>query len=158
MGLLSAVLSLFVYNSKKHNSNGSENIVIERARQIKIDQLENQLELLQKGKTEFDFIGITSNGVDCIYFTYKDSLFNIEYEAMTQEQLKYIERLKVYASDNEYAYIETTYGNKPEYNINVAPVLIIKTNTSLQKTAMVGADIQKTVFKNNKSTDYNIVP
>ncbi len=39
-----------------------------RAEQIKIAELKLVLTRLQKGKLEFDFFGITSNGIDCIYF------------------------------------------------------------------------------------------
>jgi hypothetical protein len=40
---------------------------------------------LQNGKTEYKFIGITGNGIDCIYFVYSGK-FNIEFEAMSNNK------------------------------------------------------------------------
>ena len=38
------------------------------AKKIKIDALNDEIQKLQNGQTEYDFIGITSNGIDCVYF------------------------------------------------------------------------------------------
>ncbi len=61
-----------------------------RAEQIKIDGLKVALNKLKNGQTKYEFIGITSNGVDCIYFVYENGNFNLELEAITKDQITYI--------------------------------------------------------------------
>ena len=58
-------------------------------REIKIDDLSEELKLLSEDKTEFDFIGITSKSLDCIYFSKNNLNYNIEFEAVEKEQLPY---------------------------------------------------------------------
>lgn len=74
MGILSGFLSLFGCGNKTDKSTS----FIQRAKQIEISQLSGELELLEQNKTEFDFIGITSTGIDCIYFVKDNSKFHIQ--------------------------------------------------------------------------------
>ncbi|WP_435524724.1 hypothetical protein [Chryseobacterium indoltheticum] len=67
------------------------------AKQIQINQLPEELNLLFQGKTEFDFIGINSNGDDCIYFAKNGEHLDIEYEAMEKTQILYYDKLKLFA-------------------------------------------------------------
>jgi len=76
--------------------------LIQMAEMIKINGLQNALIKLQSDKTEFQFIGITSNGIDCIYFVYEKGKFNLEFEAMIEEQIPYIDKLKDFASSNNF--------------------------------------------------------
>ncbi|MBK8557185.1 MAG: hypothetical protein IPL65_16095 [Lewinellaceae bacterium] len=57
-----------------------------RAEQIKIADLKSVLARLQNRQLEFDFFGITSNGVDCIYFVSDKNEYAIEFEVMTDDQ------------------------------------------------------------------------
>lgn len=153
MGILTGLLSLFGCTNKP-----SETANFIRAKQIRITELNEQLGLLKQNKTEFDFIGITSNGIDCIYFMKDNDTFQIDYEAMIESQIPYIEALKTFASQNGYEVQMTTYGNKPQYNSPQAPVLKIITNSDLEETVAIGQKIQKTIFKNNIDTVYEVVP
>ncbi len=129
------------------------------AEQIKIDGLENALIKLQNGQTEFGFIGITSNGIDCIYFMPADGKFNLDFEAMEEDQLPYIEKLKAFADTNNFESSMTTYGNKPQYKADKpAQVIHIETNSTREVMAKMGERIQREIFKNNKDTVYDIVP
>jgi len=149
MGILSSIFGLF--GCKNNNS-----FV---AKQITINQLDKELELLKAGKTEFDFIGITSNGDDCIYFVKSNDKFNIEFEAMAETQIPYIEKLKEFANSKGFRHIMTTYGNKPLYNsVKQAPVLQIETNTDMTETVKIGKEIQRSIFGNNSETKYDVVP
>jgi hypothetical protein len=117
------------------------------------------LELLRAGKTEEDFIGIVSDGDDCIYFVKSNDKFNIEFEAMAETQIPFIEKLKEYANSKGFQHRMTTYGNKPLYNsVKQAPVLQINTKTDLQETAKIGYEIQSLIFGNNSETKYDVVP
>ncbi len=154
MGILSGILSLFGCGNKTEKSES----FIQRAKQIEIAQLGGELKLLEKNKTEFDFIGITSNGIDCIYFVKDSGKFQIEFEAMTNQQIPYIDKLKTFATQNGFEIKMTTYGNKPQYDAKEAPVLKIITNSNLEKTAEIGQKIQKDIFNNQAETKYDVIP
>jgi len=133
--------------------------IIPMAERIKIDGLRNALTKLKNGQTEYKLIGITSNGIDCIYFIYENGIFNIEFEAMAENQLPYIEKLKDFANSNKFENLMKTYNNKPKYNSDKhAPVLRIETNSSLDNTAELGEKIECEIFGNNKETVYDVVP
>lgn len=121
------------------------------AKQININQIPEQLELLQQNKTEFDFIGITSNGDDCIYFAKNDGNFNIEYEAVEKTQLPYLEKMKNFATKNNFQFTE-------EKNDGI-PYFTIFTNSDINETLKLAKQIQSEVFgNNNNNTEYEIVP
>jgi len=133
--------------------------LIQMADRIKINGLQNALIKLQSGKTEFQFIGITSNGIDCIYFVYEKGKFNLEFEAMIEEQIPFIDKLKEFATSNNFKSVMTTYDNKPKYKTDKpAPVLRIETNSTLDEIAQLGEKIQSDIFKNSDTTVYDVVP
>jgi hypothetical protein len=154
MGIISGILSLFGCGNKTKKSES----FVQQAKSIEIAQLGAELKLLEQNKTEFEFIGITSNGIDCIYFVKDSGKFQIEFEAMLAQQIPYIEKLKIFAAQNEFEIQITTYGNKPQYDAKEASVLRIITNTNLEKTAEIGQKIQKEVFSNQAETMYDVVP
>ncbi|BCY28778.1 hypothetical protein [Flavobacterium okayamense] len=163
MGIISGFLELFGCNSRNDsnpnssNDNNSNNTIL-IAKQIKIDELEGQLNLLQTGKTEFDFIGITSNGIDCIYFMKEGNKLQIEFEAMILEQLPYIESLREFANQNGIETTDTDYGNQPRYESkNPAPVLRLNVNADIKKAAELGRLIETVIFKNNDNAKYDVV-
>ncbi len=159
MGLLSTILSLFGCGTEKSSNSQPNNSYKLVADKITIQELPKELEKLQKGKTEYDFTGITSNGTDCIYFMKDGTNFQIDFEAMGEDQLKYIEKLKEFSVSKGYKFEMTTYGNKPEYNsLTNAPVIQIKTNSDLKTTAEIGKIIQESIFHNNIDTIYEVVP
>ncbi|MBP6237819.1 MAG: hypothetical protein KA536_16830 [Saprospiraceae bacterium] len=132
---------------------------IQMAKRIKIDELKSQLIRLEKDQTEFDFIGITSNGKDCIYFIYENGKFNIEFEAIIESQVPYIEKLNEFAKSSNFETENTTYNNKTQYKSDKpAPVLRINTKTNIDKIVEIGQFIQHQIFKNNKETVYDVVP
>jgi hypothetical protein len=130
-----------------------------RARQIKLHELQTVLHELTEKKLEFDFFGITSNGVDCVYFVPVDGKMDLEFEAMSQEQIPFIEILKKYAAGKGFTVLDTTYGNQPHYeSTSSAPVLRIETKATTEDIAAIGANLMKDVFKCGDSTVFEIVP
>ena len=129
------------------------------AEKIKINELRNSLLKLQNGKTEFNFIGITSNGIDCIYFMPEKGKFNIDFEVMVEEQKPYLEKLKQFANSNNYKFILTTYNNKPKY-LSSGPATVIKiiVDANLDEINRIGIKIENEVFNNNFETIYEVVP
>jgi hypothetical protein len=130
-----------------------------RAEQIKISDLKSVLTRLQNKQLEFDFFGITSNGIDCIYFVPDNNLYAIEFEIMTEDQKPWLDKLKVFAQQNNYKTVMTTYNNQPHYKSSEpAPVLRIEIKSNLDQTAIIGHNIMTQIFGNNVQTTYDVVP
>lgn len=161
--VVSIVLIFAVFSCRQNENkteNQSQNIsLMPRAEQINITDLKSVLKRLQSRQLEFDFFGIHSRGVDCIYFIPDSSLFNIEFEAMDEDQLPFIDKLKDFATKNGYTTKMLTYGNEPHYKTSdTAPVLRIETKSDLDQTAIIGQNIMSHVFGNNDQTLYEVVP
>ena len=154
MGILASILSLLGcgYGNKRATQSESINPYIPVAAQITMDKLSGVLKNVQAGRTEYDFTGICANGVNCIYF--------IDFEAMSKDQLPYLDTLKQFAKEHNYPIIETTYNNTPiDYDhVKFAPVLSLKVNADIDSIVHVGKLIEQTIFKNNDQTIYDIVP
>ena len=134
-------------------------VQIPMAKKIKINELPDELNKLKNGQTEFNFIGITSNGIDCIYFVYENGKFDIEFEAMDEQQIPFIKKIEVFADANDLKTTIITYNNKPHFKSeNPAPVIKIKANFSLQEIANLGTKIQSELFNNTNETVYEVVP
>lgn len=138
----------------------SVGIAVPRAARITIDKLPEILRNVQAGRTQFDFIGICGNGTDCIYFMQENGKFYIDFEAMSKEQLPYLDSLKQFAKEHNYPIVETTYNNTPvDYgHLKYAPVLSLKVNADIDSIVKVGKQIEQTIFRNNERTVYEIVP
>ena len=151
------IVVAIIYFISKHPSKTKP--LIQIARQIKLEQLESVLEQLKNRKLQYDFFGITSNGIDCIYFVDNDGQINIEFEVMIDEQKPFVDKLKKFASDNRYHISETTYGNKPKYNdLKNAPVYKLEINADIKTATEIGIRIMTTIFNCNKTTIFDIVP
>ena len=130
-----------------------------RAEQIKISDLKSVLTRLQNKKLEFDFFGITSNGIDCIYFVPDSNLYAIEFEVMTEDQKPWLDKLKEFAQQDNFKTLMTTYNNKPQYkSSDPAPVLRIETKSTLDQIATIGQNIMARIFGNSEQTTYDVVP
>ncbi|MBP1672768.1 MAG: hypothetical protein H6Q25_583 [Bacteroidetes bacterium] len=146
-------------NNSQNKESNTNQPMIQMAERIKINGLHNALMKLQNGNTEYPFIGITSNGIDCIYFVFENGKFNIEFEAMVEEQIPFVDKLKNFANTNNFKWAMTTYNNKPQYKSEKsAPVLRIETNSTLDDITRIGEKIQIELFKNNNETLFDIVP
>ncbi|MGB1039599.1 MAG: hypothetical protein ACPGVD_01850, partial [Flavobacteriales bacterium] len=122
-------------------------------------ELGNVIGNLVQNKLEFDFFGITSNGIDCIYFVMDGTVINIDFEIMREEQKQYLERYKYYARRKGYELKETTYGNKSNYDgPEEAPVYKIVINGDKALANQVGMEIQNEVFRNDLNTSFEVVP
>ena len=120
------------------------------AKQIQLDDLAEELNLLLEGKTDFNFIGITANEYDSLFFVRNDQNFNIEFRALKKIQLPYLQLLEDFASKNNIMF-ETE-------KLDRIPYLSLKTNTSITETVDLAKLIQKEVFGNNDNTIYKVIP
>lgn len=82
---------------KQAQQDWSAVLPVPSAARITMDKLPEVLRNVQAGRTEFDFTGICSNGTDCIYFMQENGKFYIDFEAMSKEQLPYLDSLKRFA-------------------------------------------------------------
>lgn len=128
-------------------------------KKYKVEDLNPALQKLQRSKSEDDFFGITSNGIDCIYFVKANDHFNIEFEVMDEEQKPYVRELEIYAENHGIQFILTTNNSIPLYKSDdPAPVIRFMTNSSIDKTIDIAKDIQESIFNNDSQTAYDIVP
>lgn len=156
-------LKLFLFScgqTQNHQTEQTQNLnPMPRAEQIKISDLKSVLTRLQNRQLEFDFFGITSNGIDCIYFVPDNNQYAIEFEVMTEDQKPWLDKLRMFAQQNGYRTSMTTYNNEPHYrSAEPAPVLRIETKSNLDQTAIVGKNIMTQVFGNSEQTTYDVVP
>lgn len=155
IGIL-AVIGIIYFISKSKSGN---NLNIQVAKQIQFEELESVMTQLLNGKLEYDFFGITSDGIDCIYFADNNGKINIEFEVMTNDQKFYAEKITSFAKKNNYNLIKTTYGNKPHYSeLKEAPVYKLKLNADKHKATEIGIEVMKNIFNKNGMTKFDIVP
>ena len=120
------------------------------AKQIQLDELAEELKLVLEGKTDFNFIGITANGYDSLFFVRNDQNFNIEFRALKKIQLPYLQPLEEFASKNNKDF-ETE-------KLDRIPYLRIKTNTDITETVDLAKRIQEEIFGNSDTTKYKVIP
>ncbi|QOW09182.1 hypothetical protein Q73A0000_01835 [Kaistella flava (ex Peng et al. 2021)] len=120
------------------------------AKQIQLEELAEELNRVLEGKTDFNFIGITANGYDSLFFVRNDQNFNLEFRALKKIQLPYLEPLEEFASKHNIKF-ETE-------KLDRIPYLSLETNTNITETVDLAKRIQKEVFGNNDSTVYKVIP
>lgn len=139
-----------------HNENNKSRW---RAKNIKIHELAYELELLAAGQQEFDIMGIHHKNEDCLYFSYSDKEFNIEYELREPQHSFYIQQLELFAKQNKIRTTRTGANNTPIKNATASPpMLVLHTQSNLAETVRWAEQIQAEVFGNDKETNYEIVP
>ena len=145
---------------KQAQQDWSAVLPVPSAARITMDKLPEVLRNVQAGRTEFDFTGICSNGTDCIHFMQENGKFYIDFEAMSKEQLPYLDSLKRFAGEHGYPVVETTYNNTPvDYDhLEFAPVLSLKVNADIDSIVKVGQQIEQDIFRSDSRTVYEIVP
>jgi hypothetical protein len=157
------LLLLFMFTHCGRTENSTITVlkkdVLEETEHIKIDGLQQELTQVFTGDDVYNYIGITSNGVDCIYFPYNGDKFNIEFEVLSGEQKPYLEKLKAFAKSKGIRTSMITYHPRGYYKTkDDRNVLLIEANTSLEKIAKLGQQIESKVFKNDDNTVYDVVP
>lgn len=120
------------------------------AKQIQLEELAEELNLVLEGKTDFNFIGITANEYDSLFFVKNYQNFNVEFRALKKIQLPYLEPLEQFASQHNIKF-ETE-------KLDRIPYLSLKTDTNITETVDLAKRIQKDVFENTDSTIYKVIP
>lgn len=158
IGLIIALFSCG--QTENHPKEQTKNFnIMPRAEQIKISDLKSVLTRLQNRQLEFEFFGIHSNGIDCIYFVPDTNNYAIEFEVMNDDQKPWLDKLKTFAQQYGYRTLITTYNNQPHYkSTDPAPVLRIETKSNISETVNIGQNIMSQVFGNNEQTVYEVVP
>lgn len=153
IGIL-VVIGIIYFFSRDRN-----NPIVQVPKQIQLLELESVMTQLLDGNLEYEFFGITSDGIDCLYFAEENGKINIEFEVMTNEQKPYIEKLINFAKNNNYKLTKATYGNKPNYtDLKEAPVYKFELNADKYKATEIGIEIMQTIFGKNGRTKFDVVP
>lgn len=146
-----------IYFISKNKSGNNQNLKV--AKQIQLNELESVMNQLLNGQLEFEFFGITSDGIDCIYFANSNGMINIEFEVMTNDQKPYVEKITSFANKNNYNLVKMTYGNKPHYSdLKEAPVYKLELNADKYKATEIGKEIMNKIFNKNGTTKFDVVP
>ena len=158
MGLFGALSKLFGGHAYKDDK-GAAGADMPAADGITADRLADMLRGMQTERNGADFVGLCSRGVDCLYFVRNNGAFDIEYEALSAEQLPYLDGLKRFAAERGYRVEETTYGTTPEEydHLKCAPVLALRMSADAAGIAEIGREIENTVFGNCDDTVYETV-
>lgn len=90
------------------------------AKQIQLEDLGEELNRVLEGKTDFNFIGITANEYDSLFFVRNDQNFDLEFRALKKIQLPYLELLEQFASKHNI--------NFETEKLDRIPYLNLKTN------------------------------
>ena len=153
IGIL-VVVGIIYFISRNKNRN---NQIIQVAKKIQLEELEPIMTQLLDGKLENDFFGITSDGIDCIYFVNSAGKINIEFEVMTNDQKAYVEKISNFAKERGYNLIKTSYGNKPQYSaVQEAPVYKIELYADNHKATVIGTEIMIKIFHKNNETKFEV--
>ncbi|MEM7512629.1 MAG: hypothetical protein AAF388_16965 [Bacteroidota bacterium] len=129
------------------------------ARQTTIKELPYLIRELEEGKMEYGFFGITSNGIDCLYFTGQKDEMNIEFEVIQESQKSYVPTLTDFSKKHGITILKTSYGNKPFYEgLEEAPVYVLALEGSREKVSQIGTEIMLEIFGNDDNTIYDVVP
>lgn len=143
------------YKNVIKTAESNENII----KSTELNKIKKALTKLQIGSSKFNPIGATSDGLDCIWFTCESNKFNIEFEAITEYQKQFLDKLKDFANSKNFKYIMTTYNNKPKFeSTSPAPVIRIETNSTIDEIIKIWTNIQVEVFCNKSEIVYDIVP
>lgn len=152
--LVVLVISFFVYRIKRRKSRSQQTTP-----QIQLEELPTAIDRLLNRELSYEFFGITSIGIDCLYFVNDNGLINIEYEVVSEEQKAYVEKITDFSKENNFQLIETTYGNRPIYSgVKFAPVYRIEINAEKIKATEIGTKIMTEIFNNDGMTKFDIVP
>lgn len=155
LALIIPVIGFFLV--KKSNAN--ETLSVGVPRMITLNDLADVMQLLMEEKLEYDFFGITSNGIDCVYFVRVDKQINIEFEVMIEEQKVYFEKIKAFGESRGFEVKEITYGNKPKYSgVDKAPVVAIISKADIQTSVQLGKELYQEIFNSSSSTQFEVVP
>ncbi len=145
------------HNRNKMGPGGKDRA--EAIEHIKIESLTDELNDVFKGKDVFDYIGITSNGIDCLYFPNKQGKFSIEFEVLSDEQKPFVKQLKDFATARGIATSMTTYTHKKYYNSTEKyNVIRIEANTDIENISALATAIESKIFHNDSHTVYDVVP
>ncbi|WP_156896965.1 hypothetical protein [Ferrimonas kyonanensis] len=117
------------------------------------------LKKLSLGQMPYEFFGLTSNGVDCVYFVFENGIYSLEFEVMVEPQKHVAEKFKEWASINGLHVSQTTYGNQPQYtSTSTAPVYRVILGGNLEETYRFGLSFYHFAFGYEESKLFELVP
>ncbi|CAK3709745.1 conserved exported hypothetical protein [Vibrio crassostreae] len=117
------------------------------------------LQKLKNSQLEYNFFGLTSNGIDCLYFAFESGKFLLEYEVMVEPQKEVANSFKSWAKKAGFSVITTTYDNQPKYSsTKPAPVYRVVLSSNLGEAYEQGLSFYTNVFGYDQSKPFEVVP
>ena len=117
------------------------------------------LQKLKNNQLKFNFFGLTSNGIDCLYFAFEGGKFLLEYEVMIETQKDVANNFKSWANKSGFNVITTTYNNQPKYSsTEPAPVYRVILSSNIDEAYEKGLSFYTNVFGYDKSKTFQVVP
>ena len=129
------------------------------AKQITLDELEATLKRLEAGAFEHGFFGITSDGIDCLYFMRYEGGIAIDFEVTRAAQQPFAAEIEEFAKAEGFRMSETTYGNPGDHvGTEPAPVYRIEFDGSVTTASAIGREIMTLIFGRYDDNRFDVVP
>jgi|GEM_PF-4514754 len=130
-----------------------------KAQFVAYQDIKPLLKKLKDGQMSHGFFGLTSNGTDCLYFSYENGGFLLEYEVMVEPQKQVASTFMSWAKESGFEVITTTFGNKCKYPpFSNAPVYRVILGNSLDHAYRQGFSFFLKVFGYKESQSFEVVP
>ena len=111
-----------------------------------------------KNKLKANFIGLTSNNIDCLYFVTRKNYVNVEFEVLQKAQIPLAKKLVAFAKKKGFKVGKISYKNKMNDDVQKdAPVYQIYCKLNAKEASVFAKEIYTTVFNDTENTPFTMV-
>jgi len=151
LALTVVLLLLYINNSKSKK-------IIKNLDNLTFDDFPLFFKNFIANKLQSNFIGLTSNNIDCLNFVIRNNYVNIEFEVLYKEQEVFAKKLIDFAKKKECKIVRLSYKNKMKDNLyKNAIVYQLKTKLNKEEVTPYVVEVYKTVFNCTKNTLFHLV-
>lgn len=125
---------------------------------VKLDDLETLMDKLVAGEFKLNLFGLTTDGLDCVYFVNENGKVNIEIEAL-HEADQYSAKFSDYARKHNYKVkILSEVNYKPDDTTVVTTMLRLDLHTDSPTATRIAREIMHEVYNHPDDTLFDILP
>jgi hypothetical protein len=146
------IIAFFIIFSNKKAKRVKNNF-----KQFTFLDFEALFEALMNSKLKSNYIGITSNKVNAIYFYGVNNKICFEYEVLDELQNNYAGQLVQFAKDKGFEIIKTSYGKIVKHKELEAPVYQIKSNLKKSSAIIIAKEVFIKIFNCDENTTFEII-
>jgi len=111
-----------------------------------------------KNKLKTNFIGLTSNNIDCLYFVTRKDSINVEFEVLQKIQIPLAKKLVALAKEKGFKVGRISYKNKMKDDEQKdALVYQIYCKLNAKEASVFAKEIYTTVFNDTATTPFTMV-